>query len=75
MIAAIRRSAIANTKDPALYRSEHYSMESFSCDVPNGKYLAKLHFAETFEGITGEGQRVFSFNVQGHASSRTSMIW
>ena len=32
---------------------------------PNGKYLAKFHFAETFDGITGSGQRVFSFNVQG----------
>ena len=58
--------AIANTKDAGLYRSEHYSMDSFSCAVPNGKYIAKLHFAETYEGITGEGQRVFSFNVQGH---------
>ena len=26
----------------------------------------KLHFAETYEGITGPGERVFSFNVQGH---------
>ncbi len=34
--------------------------------MPNGKYLAKLYFAETFEGITGPGQRVFSFSVQGH---------
>ena len=57
---------IANTKDAGLYRSEHYSMSSFSCAVPNGKYIAKLHFAETFEGITEAGQRVFSFNVQGH---------
>ncbi len=57
---------IANTKEPGLYRSEHYSMDSFSCDVPNGKYVVKLHFAETFEGISGEGQRVFSFKVQGH---------
>jgi alcohol dehydrogenase (cytochrome c) len=40
-------------------------MESFSWPVPNGKYVVKLHFAETFEGITGPGQRVFSFNVQG----------
>ena len=32
----------------------------------HGKYLAKLYFAETFEGITGLGQdRVFSYNVQG----------
>ena len=40
-------------------------MDSFSCNLPNGKYLVKLHFAETFEGITGVGQRVFSFKVQG----------
>jgi endoglucanase len=59
-------TAIANTKDAGLYRSEHYGMNSFSCAVPNGKYLAKLHFAETFEGISGAGERVFSFNVQGH---------
>jgi alpha-N-arabinofuranosidase len=56
---------IANTKTPDLYRAEHYSMDSFSCPVPNGKYVVKLHFAETFEGITGPGERVFSFNVQG----------
>jgi hypothetical protein len=56
---------IANTKDSGLFQSEHYSMESFSCAVPNGKYLAKLYFAETYEGITGPGERVFSFNVQG----------
>jgi hypothetical protein len=56
---------IANTQVPELYRSEHYSMNSFSWEVPNGKYLAKLHFAETFEGIYGPGERVFSFNVHG----------
>ena len=58
-------TAIAGTKDPDLFLSEHYAMDSFSCKLPNGKYLAKLYFAETFEGITGPGDRVFSFNVQG----------
>jgi len=58
--------AIANTKDAGLFQSEHYGMDSFSCAVPNGKYIAKLYFAETYDGITGPGQRVFSFNVQGH---------
>lgn len=57
---------IANTKDQAIYRSERYSMSVFSQPLPNGKYTVKLHFAETFEGITGVGQRVFSFNVEGH---------
>jgi hypothetical protein len=56
---------IANTKTPAIYHSERYSMTSFSYPVPNGKYIVKLHFCETFEGITGPGGRVFSFNVEG----------
>jgi endoglucanase len=56
---------IANTNDPAMYRSEHFSMTSFSFKVPNGQYTVKLHFAETYDGITGVGQRVFSFNVEG----------
>jgi hypothetical protein len=49
-----------------LFRGEHYGMSAFSCKVPNGKYLAKLYFAETYVGITGPGQRVFSYAVQGH---------
>src|SRR5262249_310806 len=57
--------AIDNTDDDDLYRSEHYSMDSFQRDLANGKYQVKLHFAETFEGITGAGQRVFSFSVNG----------
>lgn len=56
---------IANTRSPALYRAERYSMDSFSWSLPSGKYVVKLHFAETFEGIAGAGERVFSFNVQG----------
>lgn len=57
--------AIANTKSPGLFQSEHYSMDSFSCQVPNGKYVARLYFAETYEGVTAAGERVFSFNVNG----------
>jgi hypothetical protein len=57
---------IENTKDPGLYLTEHYSMNSFSCKLPNGRYTAKLYFAETYEGVTQPGDRVFSFNVQGH---------
>lgn len=56
---------IANTKDPGLFRSEHYGMDSFSYALPNGKYIVKLYFAETFEDISGPGQRVFSYTVQG----------
>lgn len=56
---------IANTKDQGIYRSERYSMTAFTQPLPNGKYTVKLHFAETFEGISGVGQRVFSFTVEG----------
>jgi len=58
-------TAIAGTKDPGLFQSEHWGMTAFSQKVPNGKYLVKLYFAETYQGITGAGQRVFSFDVQG----------
>ena len=58
-------TAVTGTKDPGLFTSEHFGMTAFSCKIPNGKYLAKLYFAETYAGITGPGQRVFSFNVQG----------
>ena len=56
---------VTGTKDPNLFMSEHWGMTAFFSKIPNGKYLAKLYFAETYEGITGPGQRVFSFNVQG----------
>ncbi|HZZ26555.1 MAG TPA: malectin [Pirellulales bacterium] len=56
---------IKNTKDQGLYKSEHWGMDSFSYKLPNGKYVVKLHFAETYDGISGRGDRVFTFNVQG----------
>lgn len=56
---------ITNSTTPVIYQSERYNMDSFSYPLPNGKYIVKLHFCETYEGITGPGQRVFSFNVQG----------
>ena len=67
--------AIANTKDPTLYRTEHYDMTSFSQNVPDGKYTVKLHFAETYEGVTGPGERVFSFNVGGQNEFKDFDVW
>lgn len=66
---------ITNTADPALYRTEHYDMTSFSENVPNGKYTVKLHFAETYEGISGPGDRVFSFNVGGQHEFKDFDVW
>jgi hypothetical protein len=59
-------AAIANATDPKIYQAERYSMTKFTQALPNGKYTVKLHFCETFDGITGPGERVFSFSVQGH---------
>jgi endoglucanase len=56
---------IANTTDQRIYQSERYSMTQFTQALPNGKYTVKLHFCETYDGITGPGQRIFSFNVAG----------
>jgi endoglucanase len=56
---------ILQTKTPSLYRAERYSMTKFALPLPNGRYVVKLHFAETYEGITGPRQRVFSFTVEG----------
>ena len=61
---------IENTKDPDIYRAEHYSMDSFSWKVPNGKYIVKLHFCETFDGISGPGDRVFSLQGAGQGLQR-----
>jgi hypothetical protein len=63
----IQRStlAIKDTKSPTIYQSETYSMSAYKFKVPAGKYIVKLHFAETYEGISGAGQRVFDVSING----------
>jgi hypothetical protein len=61
--------SIAGTTDPIIYRTEHYSMTNWIGHLPNGSYTAHLYFAETFEGITNSGMRVFSVNVNGRTLS------
>jgi endoglucanase len=56
----------ANTGPAVIYQAERYSMTKFTyAPVPNGDYTIKLHFCETFEGITDKGQRVFGYAVKG----------
>ena len=62
----VEDAEITNTTDAVIYRTERYSMTAYNFAVPNGQYTVKLHFAEVFSGIGGPGDRVFSFNVQGH---------
>ncbi len=56
--------AVGAGDDQKIYQSERYSMTKFTQALPNGKYTVKLHFCETFEGISGPGERVFSYKVQ-----------
>jgi hypothetical protein len=56
--------AIAGTDNPAIYRSERYGMTAFSAPVPNGKYVVKLHFAETSSAVDAAGGRVFGIKVE-----------
>ena len=58
--------SIANTKTPSVYQAERYAMSAFHWKLANGKYTVKLHFAETYEGISGAGERVFGIDVEGH---------
>jgi enterochelin esterase-like enzyme len=58
-------AGITGTEMPRIYETERYSMGSYKFAVPNGKYTVRLHFAETFEGITGPGERVFSVSLPG----------
>jgi Malectin domain len=57
--------AIANTSEPAIYRTERFGMTAFSHSLPSGKYKVKLHFAETSSAISAVGERVFSINIEG----------
>jgi enterochelin esterase-like enzyme len=56
---------VPNVAFPHIFRTERYSMSAYEFNLPNGKYTVRLHFAECFTGITGIGQRVYSFAVQG----------
>ncbi len=56
---------IANSSAPALYRTERFGLSGYGLPVANGTYNVTLRWAETYEGITGPGQRIFDMNVEG----------
>ena len=56
---------IAGTKRPELYLTERWGMSAYQFTVPNGTYLVRLHFAETYEGISKAGERIFTVKVNG----------
>jgi hypothetical protein len=54
---------ITGTNAPKIYETECYMMSGYKFKVPNGKYTVRLHFAETYSGIGGAGERVFSVTI------------
>jgi chitodextrinase len=69
--ASSTNNAISGTEDDAIYNTERYDSTSsganLSYDFPlaAGTYEVRLHFAETWSGITAAGQRVFDVTVEG----------
>lgn len=57
---------IKNTEMDKVYQTERFDMESYTFTVPKDMtYTVKLHFAETYDGIMGAGERVFDVKVNG----------
>ena len=56
---------IPGCKCPQVFLNERYGLGGYRFDLPNGKYKVTLLFAETYEGTSGPGQRVFDVTIQG----------
>lgn len=54
---------ITGTDAPKIYETECYMMTAYKFKVPNDKYTVRLHFAETYDGIMNEGERIFSVKI------------
>jgi len=56
---------IPGTRAPMVYLNECYSMAGYVFKLPPGKYTVRLHFAETYDGVTAAGERVFDISFNG----------
>ncbi|HWE02584.1 MAG TPA: malectin domain-containing carbohydrate-binding protein [Tepidisphaeraceae bacterium] len=56
---------IHNTRFPALCRYERWGSITWRRRLANGRYTVLLHFAETYDAVTGPNQRLFGVDVQG----------
>jgi hypothetical protein len=73
----VRRGDIelGDTQAPGVYLTERYAMETYEFRVPPGRYSLRLHFAETYEGITRGGERVFSVAVNDEVVAENLDPW
>ena len=65
--------SIAGTSDPTLFQSNRWDDGSapelqYSFSVPNGPYLVKLYFAETWSGGWAVGHRIFDVQIEGQTA-------
>jgi hypothetical protein len=65
---------VTGTAEPGLYLGEHYSMDSWSYKVPNGKYVLKLHFSEDYDGMSGPQDRLFTYIVKDGAAQTGTLV-
>ena len=54
---------IPDTQAPMVYLNERYNMAGYVFDLKPGKYTVRLHFAETYDGITDAGERIFDVSI------------
>ncbi len=59
------KTEVAGTALDAVYLSERYGLTDYVVQLPKGTYRVTLHFAETYEGITAEGERVYDVRIEG----------
>lgn len=65
---------IPGTTDDVLYQTDRYGSISYSIPVtPSKNYRIRLHFAETWDGITGVGQRIFGYTIQAGTPQEVSV--
>ncbi len=57
--------SISNTEDDNIYLNERYGLRAYRIPLENGVYTVKLHFAETWDGISSDGERVYTVNIEG----------
>jgi Malectin domain len=75
-----RFGTVTGPDDPEIYARERYGNFSYAIPVADGRYTAKLHFAETFWGPDnpgggGQGSRIFDLYCNGTALVRNFDIF
>ncbi|MDR2674296.1 MAG: PKD domain-containing protein, partial [Opitutaceae bacterium] len=65
---------IDGTDDDRIYQTERWGVSNYTLLLANGTYTVRLHFAETYTGITAAGQRVFSVTANGASPAGWSGI-